>query len=299
MKYATLLLATVVLAATGPQPLSSGGQGIRFGELSFAPGLHKVIVPGGDTRKMFLVDPDTQNITIVAPFSETDNSSAGVGGGITSADACRGLIYAIDRSSNLLYVVDPKTGDAVASVPLASKSEHVRFVADTDEVWVTQASSERIEIFTLPARGTPHPKHARFLSVNGGPEALIIDPSRARAYANLSTDTTVGINIRDHKILSRWSNGCRHSRGMALDEKRGFLFFPCDGGGVTVLDEASGKLLGKAAPGTSTDLIAYSQNLSHLYVLETETGRVDIVGISKAGSGELLKTVNTASSPIA
>jgi len=81
---------------------------------------------------------------------------------------------------------------------------------------------------------------------------------------------------------------------MALDEKRGFLFFPCDGGGVTVLDEASGKLLGKAAPGTSTDLIAYSQNLSHLYVLETETGRLDIVGISKAGSGELLKTVNTA-----
>ena len=63
---------------------------------------------------------------------------------------------------------------------------------------------------------------------------------------------------------------------MALDEKRGFLFLACDGGGVTVLDEAYGKLLGKAASGASTEVIAYSQNLGHLYVLEPETGRLDI-----------------------
>jgi len=64
MKYTPLLLATLFLAATGPQPFSSSRQGIRFGELAFAPGLHKVVVPGGDTRKMALVDPDTQNIEI-------------------------------------------------------------------------------------------------------------------------------------------------------------------------------------------------------------------------------------------
>jgi len=84
---------------------------------------------------------------------------------------------------------------------------------------------------------------------------------------------------------------------MALDQKRGFLFLACDGGGVTVLDEASGKLLGKAASGASTDVIAYSQNLRHLYVLEPETGRLDIVGISKTGAGELLKTVHTGQWP--
>ena len=102
MKYATLLLAMLVLAATGLPPFSGRGQSIRFGELAFAPGLHKVLVPGGDTRKMALVDPDTQGIEIIGPFGEPDNSSAETGGGITSADACRGLIYATDRSADLL-----------------------------------------------------------------------------------------------------------------------------------------------------------------------------------------------------
>jgi hypothetical protein len=51
MKYATLSLAVLMLiGATGPQSLSSSVQGIRFGEPAFAPGIHKVIVPGGDTR---------------------------------------------------------------------------------------------------------------------------------------------------------------------------------------------------------------------------------------------------------
>jgi DNA-binding beta-propeller fold protein YncE len=250
-------------------------------------------VPGGDTGKLVLVDPDTQNIEIVAPGSETENSFAGTDGGITSADACRGLIYAIDGSLNLLYVVDPKTGDTVANVPVASKPEHVRFVADTNEVWVTEPGSGRIEIFILPVRGIPHPRRARFLSVMGGPESLVIDPARGRAYANLSGDTTLGIDIRNHKILGRWPNGCRRSRGMALDEKRGFLFLACHSGEVTVMDELSGKLLGKAAYGTVTDVIAYSQNLNQLYVLQPEDGRLAIVGISKTGVGELLKTVNT------
>ena len=50
---------------------------------------------------MALVDPDTQDVQIVAPFGETDNSSAATGSGITSVDACRGLIYATERGFQL------------------------------------------------------------------------------------------------------------------------------------------------------------------------------------------------------
>jgi hypothetical protein len=75
-------------------------------------------------------------------------------------------------SADLLYVVDPKTGDAVAGVPLASKPEHVRFVADTDEVWVTEPSSERIEIFTLPARGISS-SEARWIPFSDGRTGIV------------------------------------------------------------------------------------------------------------------------------
>ena len=145
----------MVLAATGPPHFSESEQPIRFGEFAFAPGLRKVVIPGGNTMRLALVDPDTQNIEIVEGFGVTKKSFEAEVGGITSADACRNLIYATDRSEDLLYVVDPRRKSVVASVPLASKPEHVRFVADTDETWVTEPSSERIEFFTLPDPDTP------------------------------------------------------------------------------------------------------------------------------------------------
>jgi YVTN family beta-propeller protein len=105
--------------------------------------------------RLALVDPVTQNIEIVEGFGVTKKFFEAEVGGLTSADACRNLIYATDRSEDLLYVVDPRRKSVVASVPLASKPEHVRFVADTDETWVTEPSSERIEFFTLPDPDTP------------------------------------------------------------------------------------------------------------------------------------------------
>jgi YVTN family beta-propeller protein len=294
MKYSTLLLATLVLAATGPPNFSDSEQAIRFGEFAFAPGLRKVLIPGGNTMKMALVEPDTQNIEIVAGFGVSLNSSDAARDGLTSADACRNLIYAADRGEDLLYVVDPHTRTVVASVPLASKPEHVRFVADTDEIWVTEPSSERIEFFTLPGQGIPQPKHTGFLTLAGEPRSLVVDHTRGRAYANLSSDTTLAVRITDHQVVSRWLNGCRRSGGIALAEKRGFLFVGCTGGGVTVLDVASGKFLGKAESGSNTAVIAYNQKLNHLYVLEPETDILAIVGISKTGAGKVLDTVRTA-----
>lgn len=80
---------------------------------------------------------------------------------------------------------------------------------------------------------------------------------------------------------------------MVLDIKHGLVFAACDDGGVTVLDEDTGKLLGRAASGASTAVIAYNEKFAHLYVLEPEEGRLEIVGILKAGTGKILKTVDT------
>lgn len=202
MKYA-VLVATFALAATGPQASIEKGHSIHFGEPAFAPGLRKVILPGGDTRKVALVDADTQDTQIVTGFRESDRSSAGPDEGVSSADACRGLIYVTDATADLLYVVEPLSKRIVASVAVASRPDHVRFVTGANEIWVTEPDSQRIEIFALPARPIPRPMHARFITVAGGPESLQIDPTRGRAYANLSAGTTLCINISNDKTVGR------------------------------------------------------------------------------------------------
>src|SRR5215831_5334317 len=108
MKYVSIIFVVAALAALSPKPFPGGGQGIGFDDLGFAPKLRMVMVPGGSTGKLALIDPDSQKIEIIGGFSESTGYSGGHGEGITSSDACRGRMYVTDRSTRLLDVVDPQ-----------------------------------------------------------------------------------------------------------------------------------------------------------------------------------------------
>jgi hypothetical protein len=262
MKSMSIVFLISTLAALSPPPFRGGDHGIGFDDLGFAPMLRKVMVPGGATGKLALIDPDSQNIEIIGGFTQARSSTGGQGEEITSADACRSFLYITDRSSELVEVLDPHTKKIVASAHLASAPDYVRFVADTNELWVTEPSAQRIEIFALPARGTPVPTYSGFVGVPGGPESLIA--GHGRAFTHLWAGTTIGVDIASRKMVSRWPNGCKGSRGLALDEKRGFLFAGCGEGKVSVLDMKSGKVLGKASCGSGVDVIAYNQKRTRI-----------------------------------
>jgi DNA-binding beta-propeller fold protein YncE len=213
---------------------------------------------------------------------------------VTSADEGGGLLFATDRDAKRLDVIDPKTQSVVGTAPLASGPDYVRYVSTTGEVWVTQPGASRIEVFSLPAEGTPKPGHLTFVSIPGGPESLIIDNTRARAYTHLWTDTTLAIDLKSHEVLSRWKNGCRGSRGIAMDDARGFLLVGCDEGKLSVLDLRTGTLLGQASSGDGVDIISYNPRLAHAYLPGQASGAMAIVGISKKGAATVLATVKTA-----
>src|SRR5215831_7730265 len=172
MKYVPIVLAVAALGTLSPRPFPGGSQGIGFDDLGFAPTLRKIMVPGGSTGKLALIDPDSQQIEIVGGFSERTGYSGGHGEGITSADACRGLMYVTDRSAKLLDILDPGTKKILATAHLASGPDYVRFVPDTNEAWVTEPGAEQIEIFALPNEGVGAPTHTGFIPVPGGPESL-------------------------------------------------------------------------------------------------------------------------------
>jgi len=299
LKFSIVALALALLAAgeaivPPPLPLPGGESGIGFDDMGFAPSIHKVLVPAGRSGNLDLIDPDTMQITAIGGFSSRKSFGGGHGQGVTSADEGRGLLFATDRDAKQLIVVDPKTKSVIATAPLASGPDYVRYVSATNEVWVTEPGAARIEVFSLPQSGAPKATHVDFISIPGGPESLIVDKTRGRAYTHLWTDTTLAIDLKSRKIAERWKNGCSGSRGIAMDPARGFLFVGCDEGKLTVLDLNTGAQLGSASSGSGVDIIAYNSHLAHAYLPGEQSGTMAIIGISTKGAATVLGTAKTA-----
>ena len=278
-----------------PVPVPNGKQGIGFDDLIFASGLDKVLVPGGRTGTLYLIDPSTYGIETIKGFSAQEGYYGGHGQSVTSADEGEGLIFIADRDTQRLYAVDPKTGAGLASALLAGKPDYVRFMKDCREVWVTQPSSEQIEVFKFSA-GKPTLTHLMFIEVPGGPESLIEDQARQRAYTHLWEGKTAVIDVHTHRIIGQWPNGCEGSRGIALDERQGFLFAGCAEGKAVVLDlNRNGQIRSHLSTGAGVDVIGYNASLRHLYLSGEISATLSVIGVSNEGQLSLLGTGRAAS----
>lgn len=285
-------------AAPVPIDIPGGNGGIGFDDLQFSVSLGRVLVPAGRTGVLALVDPATNAIETIPGFSAREKAEGGHGFGTTSATEGAGFLFAIDRTAMKLDVVDPKAKKIVADAPLGGGPDYVRFVLPTRELWVTEPDAESIEIFALPNAedGKPPVPHAvATIKVPGGPESLVIDGTRGRAYTHLWKGGTVSIDLKERKIIATWKNGCDGSRGIALDEARGFLFVGCAEGRAAVLDVVhDGKELSNLTAGDGVDIIDYDSVKRHLYFPGGNTATMAILGVSETGELSLLATVPTA-----
>jgi hypothetical protein len=287
----------VPVADAGAQavPMPGGAGGVGFDDLAFARSLRRVLAPAGRTGRLVLVDPASRAPTVIAGFAASSKWGGGHDEGVTSADEGRGFVFATDRTAKKLFVVDPAAMKIVASAALAAGPDYVRFVAATSEVWVTEPDADRIEVFSLPPTGVPTPAHAASIPVPGGPESLVIDGKRNRAYTHLWKAKTIAIDLRTRATAATWDNGCVDSRGIALDEERGWLIAGCAEGKATLLDAGhDGARLGALADGSGVDVIAYNPALRHVYLPGARSRTMAIVGLAPTGAPTLLGRVTTA-----
>ncbi len=292
------LLGISAIWAAPPVEISlpGGEAGIGFDDLGYSPSLGKVLAPAGRTGSLDLIDPSSKKVTVIGGFQAQGKFGGGRGEGTTSVDEGDGYLFATDRSSETVNVVDPRLGKIVTSSKLAAGPDYVRYVAPTRELWVTEPDSDRIEIFRLEGQ-PPRPVHSAFLEVPGGPESLVVDSARGRAYTNLWKDRTLAIDVKSRSIVERWSNGCSGSRGISLDRKRDFVFAACAEGKAVVLDAGhGGKVLGSATSGSGVDIIDYDPKLGHLYFPGAGSETLAILGVSSEGRLSVLGTQPTAAS---
>lgn len=265
-----------------PLPLPGGKAGIGFDDLQYAPALHRLIVPAGRTGRIYLIDPTTRHIDTIAGFSQDRRFGGGHGEGTTSAVYGGGWIFAIDRTARRLDVVDPDDRRIINHAPLLAGPDYVRWIAPLRQVWVTEPRAEQIEVFSPGRRGRP--VRVGTIRIAGGPESLVVSPSRGRAYTNTWRGRTIAVDLRTRKVVASWKNGCRGSRGLALDEQRGWLFVGCSEGAVVALDlDHGGAALSRAATGAGVDIIAYAAGARRLYVPAARSANLTVVAVSAAG----------------
>jgi hypothetical protein len=234
-------------------------------------------------------------VEVVEGFSRARARTRGHGDGTTSADAGGGLVFASDRGDRTLAAVDPRARRIVARARLAGGPDYVRWVEATREVWVTEPDRASIETFRLDAGPRPALARTGTIAVRAGPESLVVDAARGRAYTNTFGDETVAVDVRSHTVAARWPNGCRGARGIALDAARGWVFVGCDEGRAIALDVGhGGETVGAARTGEGVDGIAYSARLSHLYVPGGDAATLTILAVDGHGALEPLGSLPTA-----
>ena len=280
-------------AAHGAHPPAAialpGGQlGIGFDDIGYSRTLGKVLVPAGRSGMLDLVDPATLKVMSIPGFSSTKEFDGGHDVGITSVAAGAGLLFVTDRTSGELCVVDPATKSIVGKTPLGASPDYVRWIESTHELWVTEPDSERIEVFHLEDGPEHRVTTSTSITVEGGPESLILDTKRGRAYTHVADGKTAAIDLSTRAIVTTWSNGCEEAKGIALDADRGFLFIACEAGEVRSLDAMTGKDLGSVQVGKGVDIISYSPELGHVYAPSGESGTLAILGVSRQGALSLL-----------
>lgn len=284
-------IALLLLAACGSAPaieLPNGSPGIGFDDLRFSARLHRVLVPGGRSGNLALIDPSSHAITTIGGFSTTTSfDSSGHDFGITSVDDLGSLLAVTDRTSGRISLVDVDRAAVSADAVLGSSPDYVRWVAATSELWVTEPGREAIEVFSVTL-APPAVQSSGQIAVPGGPESLVVDQTQGRAYTHLWDGGTVAVDVRTRTVGPRWNNGCNDSRGIAIDEAHGFVFAGCAEGRVTVLDAVDGHKVSELWEVDGVDVIDFSPSRRHLYAPGQISANTAIIGVSTSGELGLL-----------
>jgi hypothetical protein len=290
--FKILVFATAAAMTTGNTiiDLPNGRPGVGFDDLAYSAALKRIIVPAGRSGNIDLIDPETRGITVIPGFSSSATDGKGHDFGVTSADAGEGgLLYATDRTTGELDVVNVSARKIVARVKLASGPDYVRYVSSTNEAWVSEPDAEQIEIFSLGA-DKASPKASATIHVSGGPESLVIDTGRKRAYTNLWKGSTLAIDLQSRETVSRWLNHCAGSRGLALDREHDVLFVGCSEGKAVALH--GGVIVAEETTGVGVDIIDY--NAGRLFVPAAKAANLTIFSSDAGGKLTRRDTVDTA-----
>jgi DNA-binding beta-propeller fold protein YncE len=285
-----------------PIPLLSGSDTIILDHLAYDPSKDRLWVPASNTGKVVVIDGSSDTRSNVSEFStgEVELEGRKVRLGPTSASIGEGVVYVGNRGDSTLCVIDSQTLARADCAPISRSSaegdtgpHQVVYIASTRELWVTTGPGKSIQIFD--ASDPQHPKFKTKIELEGGTEGAALDNKRARFYTSIpERGSTIGIDVRSRKLVSRWDVGSNDLQGLAIDTQRGFLFVACADHVVSLDSAHGGKLLDFIPTGAGLDDIDFSPEQKSLYVAAAITATLSIIEVSSDGKFRLKALVPTA-----
>jgi DNA-binding beta-propeller fold protein YncE len=269
----------------------------------------KLWVPASNTGSVDVIDEKTDAVTQVTGFQtgEIERRGRKITVGPTAASIGDGVVYIGDRGDATLCVIDAKTLARGECVPLASSSaegkitpDGVVYVAATRELWITTrpasaddaAAAKSLQVFD--ASNPSHLKLKTKIPLENLAEGYAVDNGRSLFYTNVEdTGTTLAIDVRTHKIVTKWNIGSADFGGLALDTARGFLFVACGDHVVSIDAGHGGKVLDSIITGPGLDNIDYSADAKLLYAAASQAASLTIAEVGDDGKFHLKAMVPT------
>ena len=265
----------------------------------------KLWVPASNTGNVDVIDEKTDWVSQVTGFrtGEIERRGRKIMVGPTAASVGDGVVYIGNRGDRTVCVIDVNTlgrGDCVPVSTDAVTPDGVVYVAATKELWVTTRpapggsaeAAKSLQVFDVSDRH--HLKWKTKIPLDGLAEGYAVDNARGLFYTNVEEiGTTVALDVRTHKIVSKWNVGSSDLQGLALDGARGFLFVACGDHVVTVDAVHDGKVVDSLQTGAGLDNIDYSPDRKILYAAASQTATLSIAEVGDDGKFHLKATVPT------
>jgi len=289
-----------------PIPLPGATGAVALDYFAYDAAAGKVWVPASNLGSVDVINEKTDSVSQITGFKtgEIERRGRKITVGPTAAAIGDGVVYIGDRGDATLCVIDAKTLERGDCVPLSSDHtitpDGVDYVTATRELWITTRpatagnadAAKSLQVFD--ASDSRHLKWKAKVALDNLSEGYAVDNDRGLFYTNVEeTGTTVAIDLRSKKIVSKWDHGCTDVGGLALDAARRFLFVAC-GDHVVNLDAGhDGKVLDSIQTGAGLDNIDYSADSKLLYAAASQAATLTIAEVGDDGKFHLKATVPT------
>src|SRR5947207_10068409 len=235
-------------------PRASGPVALDYFAYDHATG--KLWVPASNTGSVDVIDEKTDAVSQITGFltGEIERRGRKITVGPTAASIGDGVVYIGDRGDATICVIDAKTHARGECVPLSTDHtitpDGVVYVAATKELWITTRPTSSANMDTAKALqvfDASDPRRLKWkpkIPLENLAEGYAVDNRRGLFYTNVEEiGTTVALDVRTHKIVSKWNVGSSDLQGLALDAERGFLFVACGDHVVSVDAAHDGKVV--------------------------------------------------------
>src|SRR5438105_12974549 len=264
----------------------------------------KLWVPASNTGSVDAIDEKKDTVTQVTGFQtgEIERRGRKITVGPTAASIGDGVVYIGNRGDATLCWIDKRSLNRGECVPVSTDHsvtpDGVLYVAATKEVWITTrpvSSSNAEAAKALHVFDASDPRHLKWktkIELDGLGEGYAVDDRRGLFYTNVEgPGSTIAIDVRTKKIVSKWNPGSADVGGLAMDSARGFLFVAC-GERVVNLDAGhDGRILESIQTGVGLDNIDYSAEKKILYAAASQAATLTIAEVGDDGKFHLKATV--------